>query len=160
MARAKRLDAKGDRAGCSRALSVASACICFERDPGPPRPASSGCGISRLSATAVFTLDSTAQPGTPSHPLFAIRAPGSTNSADLIGTSGGMAVFNEQSSLHAFPHETDAFDGTKLLCVSLLMAIFSLVDPHLDLLDQTEILSHRSVARCLHRSLELLDVIG
>lgn len=84
----------------------------------------------------------------------------STNSADLIGTSRRDGVFNGQSSLHAFSHETNAFDGTKLLCISLLAAIFSLVDPHLDLLDQTEILSHRSVARCLHRPLELLDVSG
>ena len=44
-------------------------------------------------------------------------------------------VFIGSSLLQAFPHKLDAFDGTKLLCLSLLMAIFSLVVLHLDLLD-------------------------
>ena len=50
------------------------------------------------------------------------------------------------NSLHAFAHKVEAFDQTEFFCDSLLSAVFSLVDPHLDLVEQTKIIAHRSVA--------------
>jgi hypothetical protein len=66
------------------------------------------------------------------------------------GDQVASTAFIGSSLLHAFPHETDAFDCIKILCVSFLPALFSLVESHLDLLDYTEILSYWSVARSPH----------
>jgi hypothetical protein len=76
------------------------------------------------------------------------------------GDQVASTTFIGSSLLHAFPHETDAFDCIKILCVSFLPALFSLVESHLDLLNYTEILSYWSVARSPHGRLQLLNVLG